>query len=183
MNLLERVVAPALWSFKGRSPRKQFWAVLVATQMGILLLAPLLSMLAYAAFVVAPALFVGVQLLVGAVLVVFQCTCLYAILAVIYRRTQDLDMPGGFGIATVFVGPFAASLLIAGIALILPGTITAWLKDANDAEPLLSAAFFFLVIVFVPICLLGCFRGTTGPNQYGDDPLGPPTDTEKRILS
>ena len=59
--------------------------------------------------------------------------------------------------------------------------VSAWLGLAAQVKrwhDLDKSGFMVLLnftFVFIPIAwiILGCIRGTRGPNQYGDDPLAP----------
>jgi len=147
-----------IFSFKGRSGRKQYW--LGALGLFVLLV---LMMIAFAPMMSSQGSHGGQLAFI--VLLAIPFVALYAKL--IIHRLHDLGWSGWW-------------FLILGV-LLIPLPIWMWLQahtqqaaDNKTDAPLEFGAYAIFLGGFV---LLGCMRGTEGANAYGPDPLKPEPTT------
>lgn len=144
-------------SFDGRINRKPYWlaAILLAVILTIIFL-----IIGFAGGISFGAAGFGFLLLVT----IIQLVSLYPSAALMVKRLHDRNRPGYF----------AAFLLVPIILLDLTNLvgITGNPLHMNVLDYLLNAVIVIIAIWF--LIELGFLRGTSGPNQYGPDPLAAP---------
>ncbi|MFL5295707.1 MAG: DUF805 domain-containing protein [Phenylobacterium sp.] len=141
-------------SFKGRSNRQRFWLTTLAIW-GIIVVGAVLSMAMASVAPLVALLFLPVYL-----------AAVVASLANAARRLHDRAKSAWW------------LLLFVGVPLLL--TLPAQFIETS-ADPGAQAAGAALALLSLPFSIwafveMGCLKGTTGPNKYGDDPLMPPPE-------
>ena len=144
-------------SFHGRTNRMRYWRLILAFW-GVMIVFGLAS-----SFVMSNDVLVGILALV--MLPVFLGLSV-ALVANVVRRLHDRNKSAWW--ALLFMG--------VPVLLLLPSELARG-TGAVGAQ----AAGALLALVSLPFSIwgfveLGCLRGTTGPNKYGDDPIGPIAD-------
>jgi len=134
-------------SFRGRANRQRYWV----TNVTLVVFVFIAFILAFSAGAIAPA--------VGGVFALPILVLFFASLAVSARRLHDRNK-SAWWLILLWLVPTLISLLGAAAG-----------EGGSEAASLIRVLGLpFSVWAFIE---LGCLKGTTGPNRYGDDPLQP----------
>lgn len=139
-------------TFDGRIGRKSYWigaiVVFAITVAAMVIIYPI-------------TMNTGGPRLAMLLLLIVQLVLLYPILAIMVKRFHDRNRPGTF--AWILLVPWLLSALLGALGITDPAN-PFWL------DYLLQAILAVVGIWF--LIELGILKGTTGPNDYGADPLG-----------
>jgi uncharacterized membrane protein YhaH (DUF805 family) len=135
-----------LFSFKGRINRAKYWLTLLITSVGAFVGAMIAAMFS-ALGDVGAFLLVVVMIAVGVFIV-------WTGLATGLKRLHDREKSGSWLV----------------LFYVAPSILSAVSSNGNDALSTILAIAGFCISVW-GFVELGCLKGTTGPNEYGPDPL------------
>jgi uncharacterized membrane protein YhaH (DUF805 family) len=135
------------FSFNGRANRQRYWL----TTLAILAL--------YIGGAVVGALFIAIPMLGGLIFLPIVVSALWATLALSTRRLHDRNKSGWW-----LLPMYVPATFLGVTGSILSNTDT----GAGAFFSMLSLPFYIWMLVE-----LGCLKGATGPNRFGDDLLQP----------
>ncbi len=161
-------VLQCLFSFKGRMCRRDYWLK------GVLVMTPLNLLLTY---LLEHASASGAMLWV---LTIAGIATVYPLSALFVKRLHDRDRSGWFAVVPILVillqGAFE------GIVEVSRGyVLPEWLESLGLVAGLVTIVLaLWAVVILFPIAF---FKGTAGPNRFGDDPLGVHSVGQDREIS
>lgn len=139
------------FSFRSRTNRQRYWLTTLAI-LGV-----------YFAGAIVAAMFMAIPLLGGLIFLPVMVATVWASLALASRRLHDRNK-SAWWLLPMYL-PF---VLLSGLGSSLMG-------DGTDAGVGVGALLTLLGLPFGiwMFVELGCLKGTTGPNRFGEDPLNP----------
>jgi uncharacterized membrane protein YhaH (DUF805 family) len=151
-------VSECLFRFKGRMRRKDYWLK------GMLVVAPP-SLLLFGVVET-----VSVTEALYWMLAIPSVAILYMSAALIVKRLHDRDRSGWF-VTVPLVTPLLQAVLEAFQEVLREDPLFYdWLQDATSVLVFVTlVAHIWNLFILIPVAF---FRGTVGPNRFGDDPLG-----------